>query len=147
MEEFFWLIYLRNFVNVQKCVAYTQQTFKDGLWCFSVFFSEQEDEDGHLVVLGIIQDLMLKAQEIFLDHFARLGIFSKVQALAGPPEAQDSNDENEQPSDQGRSCYLSDEIFLLSNYILFLFNAANNYSRMLPSVFFCLLTILLIDVL
>lgn len=56
----------------------------------------QEDEDSHLVVLSIIQDLMVKAQDIFLDHFARLGIFSKVQALAGPPESQDINEENEQ---------------------------------------------------
>lgn len=29
---------------------------------------------------------MSKSQEIFLDHFARLGIFTKVQALSGPPE-------------------------------------------------------------
>lgn len=36
--------------------------------------------------MSIIQDLMTKAQEIFLDHFARLGIFTKVQALGGPPE-------------------------------------------------------------
>lgn len=36
---------------------------------------------------------MAKAQDIFLDHFARLGVFSKVQALAGPldsPEIKDS---------------------------------------------------------
>lgn len=46
----------------------------------------QEDEDGHLVVLEIIQDLTVKAQEVFLDHFARLGVFSKVLQLAGPPE-------------------------------------------------------------
>lgn len=51
------------------------------------------------MVLGIIQDLMVKAQDIFLDHFARLGIFSKVQALAGPPEAQEINEE-EQPTEQ-----------------------------------------------
>lgn len=49
----------------------------------------QEDEDGHLVVLQIIQDLMEKAQDAFLDHFARLGVFSKVLALVGPRESQD----------------------------------------------------------
>ncbi|CAG2067311.1 unnamed protein product, partial [Timema podura] len=60
-----------------------------------------EDEDGHLVVLQIIQDLMTKAQDIFLDHFARLGVFSKVQQLAGPLQeipvaSQDSKkDDNE----------------------------------------------------
>lgn len=52
-------------------------------------------------MLGIIQDLMMKAQDIFLDHFARLGIFSKVQALAGPPESQEVNEE-EQSTDQGK---------------------------------------------
>lgn len=82
-----------------------------------IFLSIQEDEDGHLVVLGIIQDLMLKAQEIFLDHFARLGIFSKVQALAGPPEAQDTN-EDEQPSDQGKfSLRLFGDFLILSLFI------------------------------
>lgn len=51
-----------------------------------------------MIVLAIIQDLMAKCQEIFLDHFARLGIFTKVQALAGPLETQE-NDENEQNSE------------------------------------------------
>ncbi|XP_052130677.1 E3 ubiquitin-protein ligase HECTD1 isoform X3 [Frankliniella occidentalis] len=49
----------------------------------------KEDEDGHLVVLQIIQDLMEKAQDAFLDHFARLGVFSKVLALVGPRDGQD----------------------------------------------------------
>lgn len=51
----------------------------------AVVLDNEEDEDGHIVVLTIIQSLMSKAQNIFLDHFARLGIFSKVLALAGGP--------------------------------------------------------------
>jgi hypothetical protein len=47
----------------------------------------QDDEDGHLVVLQIIEDLMTKAKDIFLDHFARLGVFSKVLQLAGPQDS------------------------------------------------------------
>lgn len=43
----------------------------------------KDDEDGHLVVLTIIEELMSKRQEEFLDHFARLGVFSKVQLLMG----------------------------------------------------------------
>jgi len=39
-----------------------------------------------MVVLEMIQDVTVKAQDIFLDHFARLGVFSKVLQLAGPPE-------------------------------------------------------------
>lgn len=48
--------------------------------------------------MSIIQDLMSKSQEVFLDHFARLGIFTKVQALAGPPEPQEP-EETEQPQE------------------------------------------------
>lgn len=34
-------------------------------------------------MLTIIEELMNKKQEEFLDHFARLGVFSKVQSLMG----------------------------------------------------------------
>ncbi|KYQ58401.1 E3 ubiquitin-protein ligase HECTD1 [Trachymyrmex zeteki] len=46
----------------------------------------EEDEDGHLIVLQMIQDLMIKGKDEFLEHFARLGVFSKVATLAGPQE-------------------------------------------------------------
>jgi hypothetical protein len=46
------------------------------------------------MVLQIIQDLMTKAQDIFLDHFARLGVFSKVLQLAGPQDIQESQSNN-----------------------------------------------------
>ncbi|XP_075151574.1 ubiquitin fusion-degradation 4-like isoform X2 [Haematobia irritans] len=49
----------------------------------------EDDDDGHLVVLTIIEELMNKTQDEFLDHFARLGVFSKVQSLA------ESDNENE----------------------------------------------------
>ncbi|XP_055386638.1 E3 ubiquitin-protein ligase Ufd4 isoform X2 [Condylostylus longicornis] len=49
-----------------------------------------DDEDGHLVVLTIIEELMSKTQDEFLDQFARLGVFSKVQALMG----DDTNDKH-----------------------------------------------------
>ncbi|XP_020287405.1 E3 ubiquitin-protein ligase HECTD1 isoform X2 [Pseudomyrmex gracilis] len=57
----------------------------------------EEDEDGHLVVLQMIQDLMIKGKDEFLEHFARLGVFSKVAALAGP---QESTPEPEAESNQ-----------------------------------------------
>ncbi|XP_012283753.1 E3 ubiquitin-protein ligase HECTD1 isoform X2 [Orussus abietinus] len=53
----------------------------------------EEDEDGHLVVLQMIQDLMAKGREEFLEHFARLGVFSKVAALAGPQESTSAEPE------------------------------------------------------
>ena len=40
------------------------------------------------MVLQIIQDLMVKSQDIFLDHFARLGVFSKVQQLTTSGDLQ-----------------------------------------------------------
>lgn len=54
-----------------------------------------------MVVLAIIQDLMAKEQDLFLDHFARLGIFAKVQTLIGPNDVQDLNEESDQTSEQG----------------------------------------------
>jgi E3 ubiquitin-protein ligase HECTD1 len=38
--------------------------------------------------LNVIQDLMTKAPETFIDHFAKLGVFTKVLQLAGPQEQQ-----------------------------------------------------------
>lgn len=35
------------------------------------------------MVLIIIEELMSKTQEEFLDNFARLGVFAKVQSLMG----------------------------------------------------------------
>lgn len=35
----------------------------------------------------MIQDLMMKGKDEFLEHFARLGVFSKVAALAGPQDS------------------------------------------------------------
>ncbi|XP_035704354.1 E3 ubiquitin-protein ligase HECTD1 [Folsomia candida] len=41
----------------------------------------EEDDDGHLLILTMIKDLMMKAQEIYVEHFARLGVFVKVLNL------------------------------------------------------------------
>lgn len=57
-----------------------------------MFFSPQDDDDGHLTVIGIAEELMVKAADIYLEQFARLGVFSKVEALASVPAAQLSID-------------------------------------------------------
>ena len=49
-------------------------------------FVFQDDDEGHLTALQILQDLVRKGEHLFLDHFARLGVFSKVSSLAGPAE-------------------------------------------------------------
>ena len=41
-----------------------------------------EDDDSVLLGLQSISDLMEKARAVFLDHFAKLGVFNKVQAIA-----------------------------------------------------------------
>lgn len=55
--------------------------------CFS-----QDDDDGHLLALQIIRDLVDKGGDVFLDQLARLGVINKVSTLAGPT----SDDENEE---------------------------------------------------
>lgn len=39
----------------------------------------------------VIEELMSKTNDLFLDHFARLGVFSKVQALMGPSSDNDTD--------------------------------------------------------
>ncbi|XP_054433888.1 E3 ubiquitin-protein ligase HECTD1 isoform X5 [Pteronotus mesoamericanus] len=55
---------------------------------------QEDDDDGHLLALQIIRDLVDKGGDIFLDQLARLGVISKVSSLAGPS----SDDENEEES-------------------------------------------------
>jgi len=51
----------------------------------------QEDDDSHYIALQMIQDLMLKSRDSFLDYFAQLGIFRKVLNLCGP-QSDDEED-------------------------------------------------------
>lgn len=60
--------------------------------CFVPVF--QDDDDGHLLALQIIRDLVDKGGDVFLDQLARLGVINKVSTLAGPA----SDDENEDES-------------------------------------------------
>ncbi|KAK9409642.1 E3 ubiquitin-protein ligase HECTD1 [Crotalus adamanteus] len=55
---------------------------------------QEDDDDGHLLALQIIRDLVDKGGDLFLDQLARLGVISKVSSLAGPS----SDDENEEES-------------------------------------------------
>ncbi|KAK2190392.1 hypothetical protein NP493_82g04009 [Ridgeia piscesae] len=54
-----------------------------------------DDEEGHLTALQVIQDLMEKCEDIFLEYFARLGVFGKVLSLAGPPSVCETVAANE----------------------------------------------------
>lgn len=42
----------------------------------------EEDDDSLLLGLQSISDLMEKGREVFLEHFAKLGVFNKVQSIA-----------------------------------------------------------------
>ncbi|XP_056867456.1 E3 ubiquitin-protein ligase HECTD1 isoform X2 [Takifugu flavidus] len=55
---------------------------------------QEDDDDGHLLALQIIRDLVDKGGDVFLDQLARLGVINKVSTLAGPA----SDDENEDES-------------------------------------------------
>lgn len=73
----------------------------------------EEDEDGHLVCMHIINDLMTKSADLFLDHFARLGIFSKVQLLASQQDEEEAGNSVQQEcvtSEAGEGPKASDEI-------------------------------------
>ena len=54
------------------------------LTCRSILFPLQDDDDGHLTGLQIIEDLLEKCQETYISHLARLGVISHVAELAGP---------------------------------------------------------------
>ncbi|XP_073949307.1 LOW QUALITY PROTEIN: ubiquitin fusion-degradation 4-like [Choristoneura fumiferana] len=50
-----------------------------------------DDDDGHIIVLGIAEEVMVKATDIYLEQFARLGVFSKVEALAAEPASANAS--------------------------------------------------------
>lgn len=54
----------------------------------SSVLDNEEDEDGHIIILTIIEELMSKTSDVFLDHFARLGVFSKIHTLIGTTEEE-----------------------------------------------------------
>ncbi|XP_047473945.1 E3 ubiquitin-protein ligase HECTD1-like isoform X10 [Penaeus chinensis] len=52
----------------------------------ALVLGNEEDEDGHLVALQMVDDLLSKAAPLLLEHCARLGVISKVGSLAGPSD-------------------------------------------------------------
>ena len=51
----------------------------------------EDDEEGHLITLSVISDLMAKAgagESKWLEHFAKLGVYSKVHLLCEPQEGE-----------------------------------------------------------
>ncbi|KAK3859367.1 hypothetical protein Pcinc_034518 [Petrolisthes cinctipes] len=52
----------------------------------ALVLGNEEDEDGHLVALQMVDDLLGKAAPLLLEHCARLGVISKVASLAGPAD-------------------------------------------------------------
>ena len=54
----------------------------------------EEDDDGHLTCLLITQDLMNKDTEgLFLEQFAKLGLFQKVHSLSDGAENDDGTED------------------------------------------------------
>ena len=69
------------------------------LWPLSIF---QDDDDGHLLALQMIDDLVEKGGDLFMDQLARLGVINKVSGLAGTA----SDDESEQDLKAEKVCQI-----------------------------------------
>ncbi|XP_041351620.1 E3 ubiquitin-protein ligase HECTD1-like isoform X2 [Gigantopelta aegis] len=80
------LHYISSSLLAEMCSPeFTSPNFASSLTeVLSTVLDTEEDDEGHYTVLQIMQDLMLKGQEMFLEHLARLGLFSRVLTLAGP---------------------------------------------------------------
>uniref|UniRef100_A0A2P2I0N7 E3 ubiquitin-protein ligase n=2 Tax=Hirondellea gigas TaxID=1518452 RepID=A0A2P2I0N7_9CRUS len=59
----------------------------------SSVIGSEEDEDGQLVGLQMLQDALSKAGSVLLEHCARLGLACKVAQLAGPVACGQDQDE------------------------------------------------------
>lgn len=70
---------------------------------FNIFIL-QDDDDGHMSALNIIQDLLEKANEVFIEHFARLGVISKVSEMVGPLLEEEDEEENGDEIDGAVGC-------------------------------------------
>ncbi|CAG0885275.1 unnamed protein product [Cyprideis torosa] len=49
-----------------------------------------DDEDGHLLAIYAAAALLKKAPEIFVEHFARLGVYSQIMQLSGDEDGEGS---------------------------------------------------------
>ncbi|CAG9113727.1 unnamed protein product [Plutella xylostella] len=70
-----------------------------------------DDDDGQLIAIGIAEELLTKAPDVYLEQFARLGVFSKVEQLASaaPEEAA-----GEEAAEGGDAAVPEDATSLLS---------------------------------
>jgi hypothetical protein len=63
-----------------------------------------------LLALQIIRDLVDKGGDIFLDQLARLGVISKVSALAGPSSDDENEEESKPEKVSGPSSYIENRV-------------------------------------
>uniref|UniRef100_A0A8P4G9R2 E3 ubiquitin-protein ligase n=1 Tax=Dicentrarchus labrax TaxID=13489 RepID=A0A8P4G9R2_DICLA len=69
---------------------------------------QEDDDDGHLLALQIIRDLVDKGGDVFLDQLARLGVINKVSTLAGP--ASDDENEDETKPEKVEHVFAEEEV-------------------------------------
>jgi E3 ubiquitin-protein ligase HECTD1 len=70
--------YLNGQLLTEKCLE-NSHLVSDIVEVMTSVLDNEEDEDGHLSCLLITQDLLTKDSEgLFLEQFAKLGLFSKV---------------------------------------------------------------------
>jgi len=72
--------YMNGQLLTEKCLE-NGHLVSDIVEVMTSVLDNEEDEDGHLSCLLITQDLLAKDSEgLFLEQFAKLGLFSKVRA-------------------------------------------------------------------
>ena len=69
----------------------------------------EDDHEGHLSALNIMQELLAKDRESFDEQFARLGLPTKIAALAGPAMEDETEVEEEDREDSERGSGESSE--------------------------------------
>ncbi|KAK1893759.1 E3 ubiquitin-protein ligase HECTD1 [Dissostichus eleginoides] len=96
---------------------------------------QEDDDDGHLLSLQIIRDLVDKGGDVFLDQLARLGVINKVSTLAGPvsddenedetkPEKEDEAQEDAREVQQGKPYHWKDWSIIRGRDCLYIWSDA-----------------------
>ncbi|KAK3734839.1 hypothetical protein QZH41_011760, partial [Actinostola sp. cb2023] len=104
----------------------------------AMVLDHEEDDDGHLIALQVIQYICEKSLDEFVNHFARLGVINHVSELAGLGDDEQEEEEEQQKSkldkdeesiledasdlEQGRPYHWNDWCIVRSRDCLYLWN-------------------------
>ena len=90
------IYYLNAQLLHDVCSAENATIVGDTVEVMTSVLDNEEDDDGHLTCLLMTQDLMNKDNEgLFLEQFAKLGLFQKVLSLSDGAELEDGGQDQE----------------------------------------------------